>query len=172
MNCLRMAFLFVILTASRAGLAQTAVGGCNFTLTSQPGVSYNVVSSAQTLASSLNINCSAVLNVLSSYSYTVSYGGGSSGDVVNRSMRHASVPASLLSYTLRAGSSPTSTLLGNNTNGTSVQSGTLNCLAALLGICTLGTTQTTVQSWLHIPARQFARPGSYSDSVVVTVVVN
>ena len=166
--------LLTILCALACGSAwgQTAVGGCSFTLTSQASLSYNVVSPAQSLASSLNINCSAILNVLSSYTYTVSYGSGSSGDVGNRTMRHSSVPASVLAYTLRSSSSAGSTLLGNGGSGTSIQTGTLNCLAALLGVCTLGTTQATVQSWLHVPARQFARPGNYSDSIIVTVTVN
>lgn len=165
----------LVLVASLAvqnSWAVTVVGGCNFTLTSMPGLSYTVVAPAQTQAANLNINCSSVLTLVGSFSYTVSYGAGSSGNVASRSMRHATVPTSVLAYTLRQTSSASSTLLGNGTGGTSVQSGTLNCLAALLGACLSGTTQVNLPSWLHVPARQFVRPGSYSDGITVTVIVN
>lgn len=152
--------------------AATPVGSCNFTLTSMPGLSYSVVAPAQTQAANLNINCAAVLTVLGSYAYTVSYGAGSSGNVTNRSMQHASFPTSLLGYTLRQTSSASSTLLGNGTGGTSTQTGVLNCLVAVLGACLSGTTQVDLPSWLHVPARQFVRPGNYADSVVVTVTIN
>ena len=158
--------------ATQNSWAVTLIGSCNFTLTSMPGLSYTVVAPAQTKAANLNINCSSVLTLLGSFSYTVSYGAGSSGNVASRAMQHATVPTSLLAYTLRQTSSASSTLLGNGTGGTSVQSGTLNCLVALFGACLSGTTQVNLTSWLHVPARQFVRPGSYADGVTVTVVVN
>jgi len=169
-----MRFLLLILTLmlSPSVWAATVLGSCNFTLTSTPGLSYSVQTAAQTQASTLNINCSSVLTVLGSYTYTVSYGGGSAGNVANRSMVHATNPASRLAYTLRDSSSASSTLLGDGTGGTSIQSGVLNCLLAVLGSCLSGTTQVNLPSWLHVPARQFVRPGSYSDSVVVTITLN
>lgn len=169
-----MRFIVLILAVllSPSAWAATVLGSCNFTLTSTPGLSYTVQSAAQTQASTLNINCSAVLTVLGSYTYTVSYGGGSAGNVANRSMVHATNPASRLAYTLRASSSASSTLLGDGTGGTSIQSGVLNCLVAVLGSCLSGTTQVNLPTWLHVPARQFVRPGSYSDSMVVTITLN
>lgn len=41
-----------------------------------------------------------------------------------------------------------------------------------LSTCLSGTTQVDLPSWLHVPARQFVRPGNYADSVVVTVTIN
>lgn len=169
---MRALLAIVCLLLSPATWAATVLGSCNFTLTSTPGLSYTVQSAAQTQASTLNINCSAVLTVLGSYAYTVSYGSGSSGNVASRSMVHATNPASRLAYTLRASSSASSTLLGDGTGGTSIQSGVLNCLVAALGVCLSGTTQVNLSTWLHVPASQFVRPGSYSDSMVVTITLN
>lgn len=152
--------------------AVTVLGSCNFTLTSTPGLSYSVIAAAQTQAATLNINCTSALTVLGSYNYSVSYGGGSASSVANRSMVHSTVSSSRLAYTLRSTSSVSSSLLGDGSSGTVVQSGVLNCLVAVLGSCLSGTTQVNLSSWLHVPARQFVRPGSYSDAVVVTVVLN
>ena len=172
MNWLKAVFFFCVACLVYPVHAATPVGSCNFTLTSMPGLSYSVVAPSQTQAANLNINCTSVLTVLGSYAYTVSYGAGSSGNVANRSMQHASFPTSLLGYTLRQTSSVNSTLLGNGTGGTSTQTGVLNCLVAVLGTCLSGATQVDLRSWLHVPARQFVRPGNYADSVVVTVTIN
>lgn len=169
---MRALLLLMALLFTPSSWAATVLGSCNFTLTSTPGLSYTVQAAAQTQASTLNINCSAVLTVLGSYAYTVSYGSGSSGNVASRSMVHATNPASRLAYTLRASSSASSTLLGDGTGGTSIQSGVLNCLVAVLGSCLSGTTQVNLSTWLHVPALQFVRPGSYSDSMVVTITLN
>lgn len=169
---MRALLVLVCLCLSPSAWAATVLGSCNFTLTSTPGLSYTVQAAAQTQASTLNINCSSVLTVLGSYTYTVSYGSGSSGNVASRSMVHSTVPASRLAYTLRSTSSASSTLLGDGTGGTSIQSGVLNCLIALLGTCLSGTTQVNLDTWLHVPASQFVRPGSYSDSMVVTITLN
>ncbi|MDH4396874.1 MAG: spore coat protein U domain-containing protein [Limnobacter sp.] len=169
---MRALLVVLCLLLSPSAWAVTVLGSCNFTLTSTPGLSYTVQTAAQTQASTLNINCSAVLTLVSSFNYTVSYGGGSAGNVANRSMVHSTDAASRLAYTLRASSSASSTLLGDGTGGTSIQSGVLNCLIALLGNCLSGTTQVNLNSWLHVPARQFVRPGSYADSMVVTITLN
>lgn len=172
MKPLKVMLLLGALLWANAASAITLIGSCNFTLTSMPGLSYSVVVPAQTQAANLNINCSSALTIVGSYNYTVSYGGGGAGNVANRSMRHASVPSSVLGYTLRQTSGASSTLLGDGSGGTSMQTGTLNCLLALLGSCLSGTTQVNLPSWLHVPARQFVRPGNYSDTVIVTVTVN
>lgn len=169
---LRKWILLVLMLISPSAFAVTVLGSCNFTLTSTPGLSYSVQSAAQTQASTLNINCSSVLTILGSFTYTVSYGGGSAGNVANRSMVHSTDASSRLAYTLRASSSASSTLLGDGSGGTSIQSGVLNCLIALLGTCLSGTTQVNLNSWLHVPAMQFVRPGNYSDSMVVTITLN
>lgn len=148
--------------------AVTLVGGCSFTLTSYPTVLYSVPLASAAQASRVVIDCSGVLTLLSSKSWSIQYGTGGSGSQTARSMVHAIDTSSRLGYSLRTSSSPSSSMLGNGSGGTVTQSGTLQCVVSILSSC----ASTTQDAFIHIPASQFVRAGNYSDSVVVTVTVN
>lgn len=148
--------------------AVTLIGGCSFTLTSYPTVLYSVPFASAAQASQVVIDCGGVLSLLSSRSWSIQYGTGASGNQLARTMTHSTDSASKLSYSLRESSSPSSNILGSGAGGTTAQSGTLRCLISILSSC----ASTTQNAFIHIPARQFVRPGSYSDSVVITVTVN
>nr|WP_306173663.1 spore coat protein U domain-containing protein [Limnobacter humi] len=152
----------------RPALAVTLVGGCSFTLTSYPTVLYSVPTASAAQASRIVIDCTGVLTLLATKTWSIQYGAGASGNQTARSLVHATDSNSKLNYSIRTTSSPSSSILGDGSGGTVTQSGTLQCAVAILASC----ASTTQDSFIHIPSGQFVRAGSYSDAMVITVTVN
>ncbi|HEY1058881.1 MAG TPA: spore coat protein U domain-containing protein [Limnobacter sp.] len=148
--------------------AVTLVGGCSFTLTSYPTVLYSVPTASAAQASRIVIDCGGVLTLFATKTWSIQYGAGGSGNQTARTLVHATDSSSKLNYSIRTTSSPSSSILGDGSGGTVTQSGTLQCVVAILSSC----ASTTQDSFIHIPSSQFVRAGSYSDAMVITVTVN
>ena len=151
----RIFYLATVLTLLIPTAARCQLAACTVSATAVSFGSYSPFSSqATTSTGTVTVRCGA----LRISSYTITLSTGLSGTFSNRTMRSGSAR---LSYQLYLNSTDTS-IWGNGTDGTSDET------AAGLS-CTLGCTKNyTVYG--KIPASQTtAPPGSYTDSITVTV---
>ncbi|MCL4525893.1 MAG: spore coat U domain-containing protein [Gammaproteobacteria bacterium] len=131
---------------------------CSVTAT---GVAFGtyVPSSTSNSTGTVTVSCSATLGLLFSWTIALNAGVNSGGSFSNRRMASGN---SYLSYQLYTNSGHT-TVWGDGTGGTSTVPG--SCLISVLGIpCTGSAT-----AYGQIPALQNPSPGSYSDTITVTV---
>lgn len=113
---------------------------------------YNPLSlTAATATGTVNVTCT--LGLFSSWTVTLS-----TGDSNSFAQRVLENGAASLGYNLYT-SAAYSSVWGDGTGGTGVQSGTQ----------TLGTTNVTYTVYGRIPARQDVAAGSYLDTITVTV---
>ena len=113
--------------------------------------------SPTTTMATVTVNCSATVSLTVAYSVALS--GGSSGRVTARTMTSGT---SQLAYGLYTDTGHTS-VWGDGSSGSTTVTG--NAV-----LTTLITSQSsTLTAYGLLPAGQLAAPGSYSDSVLVTV---
>lgn len=146
--------LFLLLIAALPAAAQS----CNVSATPMSFPAYNAFNgtTAQT-TSTVTVHCTGLLFV--GVSYEARLGAGQSGNILSRSMAHASQPDNL-GYQVRL-NSHAGPVWGNGTQG-SVFTGTM-----LLGLFSRTHTQTV---YGQIPASQQVHSGSYADAPVMTII--
>jgi spore coat protein U-like protein len=110
----------------------------------------------------VTVICAYVSGGTDQVGYTVSLSTGSSGTYATRTMRDG---ANALNYNLY-GNAGRTTVWGNGSNGTSVMSGSFTVGPGTGN--SLRIDSNTIYG--RMPARQDALDGSYSDTIVVTLV--
>ncbi|QFG77200.1 spore coat protein U domain-containing protein [Acidithiobacillus sp. 'AMD consortium'] len=141
-------------------LAPTAAdASCSVTAT---GVAFGtyVPSAASNSTGTVTVSCSALVGLLFSWTIALNAGVNSGGSFSNRRMASGS---SYLSYQLYTNSGHT-TVWGDGTGGTSTVPG--SCLISLLGLLHCSGSATV---YGQIPALQNPSPGSYTDTITVTI---
>jgi spore coat protein U-like protein len=120
---------------------------------------YNPVSAtADTATGTVTVTCTGVLGIIGLLeSWTIDLGTGNGGGYSPRLM---SSGTSTLSYNLYT-SAAYSSVWGNGSGATSSQSGSV--------ILILGSNIVNYTVYGQIPAQQNAAPGSYTDSIIVTL---
>ena len=152
----------VLLSLSLPASALCALCSCSVSATPVAFGTYNPLSSSpQDSNGSIQLTCGGLVGALVTYDVTLGKGLNST----TFSPRRMASGANLLDYDLYT-TSGYSSIWGDGTGGSQSNSGSITIL--LVG----GTTNQLVV-YGRIPGSQSAvRPGSYSDSVVVTVTYN
>lgn len=128
---------------------------CSASVTNMTFGSYDPLSgTAKSANASVAVDCSSLLPLLGSIDISLS--PGSSGVATTRTMKKGT---DALSYNVYRDAALTS-ILGNGSGGTTLLTRTLN------GLLFYSSTSTL---YGQIPARQWVAPGSYSDSLILTV---
>lgn len=128
---------------------------CSATATSTSFGTYDPTATAPTDTSgTVSVNCTGVVALLGTVEVAAS--AGSSGNVAQRTMRQG---VNSLNYNLYVNPAR-SIVFGDGTAGTQTITRPLN------GLLIFGQT---VFFYGRIPARQWARAGTYTDSIVITV---
>ncbi|WP_082925493.1 spore coat U domain-containing protein [Erythrobacter neustonensis] len=155
LGTLLAAFLMLGLTAPSPALACTLCS-CTATASAASFGTYNPVSTAPTdTTATITVNCTGLVSLLGSVEISAS--AGSSGNRAQRTLRQG---GNALAYNLYT--DPARTIVfGDGTAGTQ------NITLPLNGLLIFGQS-----ALVHgrIPARQWARTGSYADTIVVTIV--
>ena len=128
---------------------------CSVTATNASFGTYNPTATAPTdTVGTVTVNCTGLVALLGSVEIAAS--AGSSGTVVQRTMQQG---ANSLNYNLYVDPAR-SILFGNGAGGSQTITRPLN------GLLVFGQS---VFYYGRIPARQWVRAGSYTDSVIITV---
>ena len=138
-----------------------AAVSCSVTATGPAFGIYNPLNVSPTLAnSSISATCTLVSGGTTTINLVSSYSAGNSGSFVSRSMKSGT---NVLSYNLYFDAAYTQ-IRGDGTGGSQVGGGSLT-------LTTASRTQSVPTSTIYgrIPAGQDVAPGSYSDTIVVTV---
>ena len=158
MNALWRRILQAAVLLAAAPAASAAVN-CSVSVVGVAFGLYNpLATAATTSAGSIKVTCTSTSNGNTTVNITADYGTGSSGTYATRTLRSGS---NLLNYNLYFDAAYTQ-VRGDGTGGTTAGQATL----------TLGRNQTGSASgtlYGRIPAGQDVAPGSYADTIVVTV---
>jgi spore coat protein U-like protein len=147
----RITLLTIALLAAPAAIAEAQLGlNCTISTTPVAFGDYNVLSpTPKTTTGSVTYQCTLGVNII------VTLGRGSSATFNPRTMRNG---AEVLNYNLYR-EAALQTIWGDGTGGTQ----TYTALATVL-------FPTTVTVYAQLPAGQDVAVGSYSDSVVATII--
>lgn len=151
----------VALAASTGAMPCMAATTCT---TSATGVSfglYNPLSGTpNNVTGTVSVRCQMVNSSFDRVDYSVALSTGSSGSFANRTLRSGANP---INYNLYADAARTQ-IWGVNGGGTTARAGTMNLFWFA------PTVQNDLTIYGSIPAAQYnAVPGSYTDTIVVTV---
>lgn len=128
---------------------------CSASATSVSFGTYDPTSAApDDTSATVRVDCTGVVALLGSV--TISASAGASGNAAQRAMRQA---ANSLDYNLYINPART-VVFGNGSSGTQTITAPLN------GLLIFGQSAFI---YGRIPARQWASPGTYSDTIVITV---
>lgn len=147
--------LLIAPTPAKAACAPLSLCSCTVTATGISFGNYIPVNTASTDSTgSVRVRCTLLVALAGSF--TVDLSTGSSGTYAQRTLRNGS---SVLTYNLYTDAAR-SQILGNGSGGSSRIT---HNFSALLGI------DQTVTVYGRIPGRQNVPPGSYNDTIIVTV---
>lgn len=151
-------FLGVAGTPQPAQAACNGLAGCACTASTTPVAfgAYNMLSTTPTTSTGqIQVDCIMLLALAGSFEVRLS--GGGSGDVNARAMANG---ASRLGYNLYT-TSAYNQVWGDGTQG---------AVAVSQGLLGLLASRTTVTVYGRIPAGQNVASGSYTDTIIVTIV--
>lgn len=138
-----------------------ALSTCTVSATPMAFGSYDTLSSsAVQVNSTVTVSCVTILSLLLQIPYTIALGPSSTSGTMSRGM--AGPSGSQLQYNLYT-SAARSTVWGNGSGGSQTVAGSVTPAILSVGVVRSHTVYGTV------PALQAVRPGSYLDSILVTV---
>jgi len=155
-----IAFLLSFAPRPAEALLCHAIFGCSCNVTATPmnfGSINPLLNTATTAQADVSVSCTGVIDALPVVYARI--GAGAHGAIANRQMR--STAGDQIGYNIYSTSNYT-TVLGEGSGGYPM-------LAISGGLLTVGNWNTTVTMHGRIPATTTARPGDYSDTVIVRI---
>lgn len=148
--------LLLALTRPAQALCVSPLCSCSVSTTAMNFLAVNPLGGPHDSTGTVRVSCGGVAGLL--IPYRVEIGGGQSGDITARRLKSG---VHLMAYNLYSDAAR-QVLWGTTSVGTAVESGIL--------LDVLGLSPANVHTvYGRIPGGQMVAPGSYSDSLVVTV---